>query len=172
MVLRTSPPHFRIPSPFLCFQVLWLSAGDNVSEVGTMNFFVFKKAGGGKSGSKRQQLVTAPLRSVHSISCFLLFPPLCAIIFGRLFPWRDSPFSSFSFPFSFLFLTLPPSVFVCPPTSLMNSSLSDGTILPGVTRRAILALARQWNEFDIYERCFTIHDLIRWIERKQVSELA
>jgi len=37
----------------------------------------------------------------------------------------------------------------------------DGTILAGVTRDSILALTRQWNEFTVSERKFTIHDLIK-----------
>lgn len=32
----------------------------------------------------------------------------------------------------------------------------DGTILPGVTRNSILALAREWNKFKVSEKPFKI----------------
>ena len=35
----------------------------------------------------------------------------------------------------------------------------DGTILPGVTRDSILALARRWGEFDVSERPVTIREV-------------
>ena len=35
----------------------------------------------------------------------------------------------------------------------------DGTILPGVTRDSILALAREWGEFDVSERPITIREV-------------
>ena len=40
----------------------------------------------------------------------------------------------------------------------------DGTILPGVTRDSILALARDWNEFKVSERVFTIHELTKALD--------
>jgi len=36
----------------------------------------------------------------------------------------------------------------------------DGTILPGVTRDSILAIARKWKEFEVTEAKYTIHDVI------------
>ncbi|KAG5461372.1 MAG: aminotransferase [Olpidium bornovanus] len=35
----------------------------------------------------------------------------------------------------------------------------DGSILPGITRDSILALAREWNEFKVSERKFTMKDI-------------
>jgi len=36
----------------------------------------------------------------------------------------------------------------------------DGTILPGVTRDSVLQLARQWGEFKVSERPYTIHEVL------------
>ena len=36
----------------------------------------------------------------------------------------------------------------------------DGSILPGVTRDSILALAREWKEFDVAEKKITMKDLM------------
>ena len=74
-------------------QTLWLHGDGEVTEVGTMNFFVFWV----NSATGRRELVTAPL--------------------------------------------------------------DDGTILPGVTRRSVLDLARGWGEFDVSERRFTITEV-------------
>eukprot|EP00299_Pterocystis_sp_00344_P002460 c1277_g1_i1.p1 GENE.c1277_g1_i1~~c1277_g1_i1.p1 ORF type:complete len:398 (+),score=81.31 c1277_g1_i1:142-1194(+) len=46
----------------------------------------------------------------------------------------------------------------------------DGTILPGVTRNSILALAREWNEFTVSERPLTIHQVIKAIQEQRVIE--
>lgn len=46
----------------------------------------------------------------------------------------------------------------------------DGTILPGVTRDSILTLARQWGEFKVSERRFTIHDIIKASEEGRIEE--
>ncbi len=35
----------------------------------------------------------------------------------------------------------------------------DGTILPGVTRDSILALARAWNDIEVAERYLTIREI-------------
>ena len=35
----------------------------------------------------------------------------------------------------------------------------NGLILPGITRKSILQLARKWNEFKVSERVFTIHEI-------------
>ena len=55
-------------------------------------------------------------------------------------------------------------------TELVTCPL-DGTILPGVTRDSILAIAREWNEFKISEEKFTIHQLIKAIEERRVIEI-
>ena len=46
----------------------------------------------------------------------------------------------------------------------------DGTILPGVTRDSILQLAKQWKEFKVVEKKFTIHDVMEAVEQKRVLE--
>ena len=85
-------------------QVLWLfGEEDYVTEVGSMNFFVFWKRADGK-----QELITAPL---------------------------------------------------------------DGTILPGVTRDSILELTREWREFEVSEKTFTMADLINAAKEGRVIEI-
>lgn len=42
---------------------------------------------------------------------------------------------------------------------LVTPPLIRGDILPGVTRRAILDLAREWNEFDVVERFPTMNEI-------------
>nr|AGT02575.1 branched-chain-amino-acid transaminase [Herpetomonas muscarum] len=83
-------------------QVLWLGAGQEVQEVGAMNFCCVWRTPEGKT-----ELVTAPL---------------------------------------------------------------DGTILPGVTRDSILALARQWGEFEVAERAYTVEELVAALEEGRVVE--
>jgi branched-chain amino acid aminotransferase len=84
-------------------QVLWLSKPEGyVTEVGTMNMFVFWRNEDGED-----ELITAPL---------------------------------------------------------------DGTILPGVTRQSILDLAREWGEFRVTERPFTMQELRRAIKDGRVHE--
>jgi len=46
----------------------------------------------------------------------------------------------------------------------------DGTILPGVTRDSILALARSWGEFEVAERHYTIHEVIKAIKENRMIE--
>ncbi len=45
----------------------------------------------------------------------------------------------------------------------------DGTILPGVTRDSVLALARKWGEFVVSERPYTVHDIIKLLGDGRVS---
>ena len=47
----------------------------------------------------------------------------------------------------------------------------DGTILPGVTRDSILALAKGWGEFEVSERAFTMHELQEALEGGRVVEM-
>jgi len=83
-------------------QILWLF-NDQITEVGTMNMFVYWKTPEGKN-----ELVTAPL--------------------------------------------------------------TDGTILPGVTRDSILQLTRKWGEFTVSERNITIGDVIKAIKENRLLE--
>lgn len=84
-------------------QVLWLGPRQNITEVGTMNLFVYWINENGE-----RELVTPPL---------------------------------------------------------------DGTILPGVTRDSVLALAREWREFRVSEREVSIHELVKAAEEKRVLEI-
>ena len=44
----------------------------------------------------------------------------------------------------------------------------DGTILPGVTRDCVLSLSREWGEFDVSERPYTIYEIIEALEQDRV----
>lgn len=46
----------------------------------------------------------------------------------------------------------------------------NGLILPGITRQSILDLAREWDEFLVEERAFTMSELIELNKNKQVSK--
>jgi len=46
----------------------------------------------------------------------------------------------------------------------------DGTILPGVTRDSILNLAREWGEFEVTERPYTLKEVIQAIKEKRLHE--
>ncbi|GAM16937.1 hypothetical protein SAMD00019534_001120 [Acytostelium subglobosum LB1] len=83
-------------------QVLWL-LNDQITEVGTMNMFVFWKNNDGQ-----MELITPPL--------------------------------------------------------------SDGTILPGITRDSIIKLANQWGEFKVVEKNFTMSELAKAIKEGRVKE--
>jgi hypothetical protein len=47
----------------------------------------------------------------------------------------------------------------------------DGSILPGVTRDSILSLARQWGEFKVSERKFTMKDLVKADKEGRIIEM-
>lgn len=88
-----------------CQQVLWLYGPDHhITEVGTMNFFMYWKNEKGE-----MELVTPPL--------------------------------------------------------------TQGTILPGVTRQSLLDLASKWGEFKVTERQFTMKELVRALDENRVLEL-
>jgi len=53
---------------------------------------------------------------------------------------------------------------------LVTAPLSSGTILPGVTRDSVLTLAREWNEFEVSERVYTMHEVIDAIEGGRMIE--
>jgi len=46
----------------------------------------------------------------------------------------------------------------------------DGTILPGVTRDSILALARSWKEFQVTERPYSIHEVVKAVKEGRLIE--
>ncbi|KCV67846.1 hypothetical protein H696_05577 [Fonticula alba] len=47
----------------------------------------------------------------------------------------------------------------------------DGTILPGVTRDSILSLAREWNEFKVSERPFTMPQVAQAAKEGRIVEM-
>ncbi|PIK48736.1 putative branched-chain-amino-acid aminotransferase, cytosolic-like [Apostichopus japonicus] len=47
----------------------------------------------------------------------------------------------------------------------------DGTILPGVTRISILELVREWGEFKVTERSFTMQELLEGLKENRVKEV-
>jgi len=53
---------------------------------------------------------------------------------------------------------------------LVTAPLSSGTILPGVTRDSVLNLARSWNEFEVSERVYTMHEVIDAIKSGRIIE--
>lgn len=54
-------------------------------------------------------------------------------------------------------------------TELVTAPL-DGTILPGVTRDSILALCRDWNEFEVVERSYTLNEVISACNEGRIIE--
>ncbi|RWS00614.1 branched-chain-amino-acid aminotransferase: cytosolic-like protein, partial [Dinothrombium tinctorium] len=54
---------------------------------------------------------------------------------------------------------------------LITPPLSDGIILPGVTRISLLELARQWNEFKVSERRITMKEIIKALNEKRLLEI-
>jgi branched-chain amino acid aminotransferase len=44
----------------------------------------------------------------------------------------------------------------------------DGTILPGVTRKSILELAHEWNEFKVTEAPFTMTQVVEALHEGRV----
>jgi len=53
---------------------------------------------------------------------------------------------------------------------LVTAPLSMGTILPGITRDSVLSLAREWNEFEVSERVYTMHEIIDAIDSGRMIE--
>lgn len=45
----------------------------------------------------------------------------------------------------------------------------DGLILPGITRDSILALGRQWGQFKVTERKFTMPEVLKLLEKGRVG---
>lgn len=46
----------------------------------------------------------------------------------------------------------------------------DGTILPGITRKSIIAITKEWKEFKVVEKTFKIQELIKSIEENRIYE--
>ncbi|XP_047135359.1 branched-chain-amino-acid aminotransferase, cytosolic isoform X3 [Hydra vulgaris] len=47
----------------------------------------------------------------------------------------------------------------------------NGLILPGVTRKSLLELAREWNEFKVSEKSFTIQQMIKAANEGRIKEV-
>ncbi|KHJ98710.1 branched-chain-amino-acid aminotransferase 2 domain protein [Oesophagostomum dentatum] len=56
-------------------------------------------------------------------------------------------------------------------TELITPPLDRGVILPGVTRDSLLQLAREWGEFKVSEKSFTMHDLRKALSEGRVMEM-
>ncbi|CAD5114340.1 DgyrCDS3480 [Dimorphilus gyrociliatus] len=54
---------------------------------------------------------------------------------------------------------------------LVTPPLSQGIILPGVTRLSLLELAKQWGEFNVSERIITMKDLVNGLKDNRVEEV-
>jgi len=54
---------------------------------------------------------------------------------------------------------------------LITPSLASGLILPGVTRRSLLELARKWGEFKVSEKDFTMKELAKALKKNKVHEM-
>jgi len=53
---------------------------------------------------------------------------------------------------------------------LITPSL-NGLILPGITRKSLLELARDWDEFQVTEKAFTIQQLAKGVKEGRVKEI-
>lgn len=54
---------------------------------------------------------------------------------------------------------------------LITPPLTDGTILPGVTRDSILQLCRQWGEFEVLEAPITMPQIVEAIRTNRLFEM-
>ncbi|VDO26772.1 unnamed protein product [Haemonchus placei] len=54
---------------------------------------------------------------------------------------------------------------------LITPPLERGLILPGVTRDSLLELAREWGEFKVSEKSFTMHDVKRALDEGRLLEM-
>lgn len=52
---------------------------------------------------------------------------------------------------------------------LITPPLERGLILPGVTRDSLLELAREWGEFKVSEKSFTMYDVKKALDEGRVS---
>ena len=54
---------------------------------------------------------------------------------------------------------------------LVTPPLTDGLILPGVTRISLMQLAQSWNEFKVTERRITMNEIKQLIKEKRLLEM-
>lgn len=54
---------------------------------------------------------------------------------------------------------------------LITPPLDSGLILPGVTRKSVLQLAQEWNEFKVSEKKITMSQLIKGVNEGRVKEV-
>ncbi|KAI0213294.1 Branched-chain-amino-acid aminotransferase, cytosolic [Lamellibrachia satsuma] len=54
---------------------------------------------------------------------------------------------------------------------LLTPSTASGVILPGVTRDSLLRLARNWGEFEVTERMFTIDEVSQAVKQGRMQEM-
>ena len=54
---------------------------------------------------------------------------------------------------------------------LATPPLSDGLILPGVTRLALIELTRSWNEIDVVERVITMKEVEELLAQGRLLEM-
>jgi len=54
---------------------------------------------------------------------------------------------------------------------LSTPPLSEGLILPGVTRQSLIELARSWGEFDVVERVITMKEVEQLIDQNRLVEM-
>lgn len=54
--------------------------------------------------------------------------------------------------------------------NVLSTPPLNGMILPGITRRSILELTREWNEFHVEEKTFTMDELIEMNRNNQILE--
>ncbi|XP_053977866.1 branched-chain-amino-acid aminotransferase, cytosolic [Hylaeus volcanicus] len=54
---------------------------------------------------------------------------------------------------------------------LITPPLSNGLILPGITRKSILAVAREWNQFKVTERTFCMDEVCQLLSENRLLEL-
>lgn len=56
-------------------------------------------------------------------------------------------------------------------TELVTPPLTDGLILPGVTRHSLIELVRSWNEFELVERVITMDEVQHLIAHGRLLEM-
>lgn len=54
---------------------------------------------------------------------------------------------------------------------LITPPLERGLILPGVTRDSLLELAREWGEFKVSEKSFTMYDVKKALDEGRLLEM-
>lgn len=47
----------------------------------------------------------------------------------------------------------------------------NGLILPGITRKSLLEIAKNWGEFKVTEKEFTMNDIIRATKENRIKEI-